>query len=237
QHQWRHLRRWTTPPPQPALVALRHHDGWHANGDTYEGSYLADVPHGFGEYTRTNGVKFVGQYCQGQRDGHGIETTGAFKKRMVYKDGYLVATTPMASEKDVQLAWRWADVAADSLTIHIKTAEELGIEPAASFSEGGGLLSHPPGAFTPRTNLPAKWQGFKQRPGAKDVEAVKPGQEQPSVELKLRVQDDALKARAKAAEEAANDKRARMRATRSATSFNPDTPTPRPADVMVIDAP
>lgn len=36
---------------------------------------------------------------QGQRDGHGIETTGAFKKRMVYKDGYLVATTPMASEK------------------------------------------------------------------------------------------------------------------------------------------
>ena len=28
------------------------------------------------------------------------------------------------------------------------------------------------GAFTPRTNLPAKWQGFAQRPGAKDKEAV-----------------------------------------------------------------
>jgi hypothetical protein len=68
-----------------------------ANGDTYEGAFARDVPHGFGEYTFANSDKYVGGYRSGQRHGDGVHTSGGFKHRTVYSDGYLVATTPMAS--------------------------------------------------------------------------------------------------------------------------------------------
>lgn len=125
------------------------------------------------------------------------------------------------------MAWRWPDAAASSIEVHVKSAEELGVELAHGPKESEGLLSNLPGAFTPQ--LPGKFEGFQKRPGAHKQESVfwhvRPGEEQPSAELRLRQQDAALRARAKAAQDAASDRRARMRSARSSTSFNPNVAT------------